>query len=325
MEVEHGADMLGHRGARGAAHRLRIGLAALLPLGDGPALRQVAVDRIVRRGLVGDGVGPHAAPHQLGEDVDGVAQQPDRHRLLRPVGLLDHRQRLVEAAGLLVEIARAQAHLDARGLAFDGQARGARHHRGERLRAAHAAQARRQDPFAGEAAAIVPAAELGEGLVGALDDALAADIDPRARRHLAEHHQALAVELVEMLPGRPVRHDVGIGDQHARRVAMGAEHADRLAGLHEQRLVALEAPQRRDDAIEALPVARRPADAAIDHELARLLGDVGIEIVHQHAHRRLGQPALGREVGAARRADHAHVVDACHDVRSMGVPCQTRE
>ena len=85
--------------------------------------------------------------------------------------------------------------------------------------------------------------------------------------------------------------------------AMGAEHADRLARLDQQRLVGLEAAQRGDDAVEALPVARRAPDAAIDHQLARLLGDVGIEVVHQHAQRRLGEPALGRKRRAARRAD----------------------
>ena len=96
-----------------------------------------------------------------------------------------------------------------------------------------------------------------------------ADVDPGAGGHLAVHHQALAIELVEMVPGRPVRHEVGIGDQHARRVGVGAEDADRLARLDEQRLVVLEPAQRRDDAVEALPVARRPADAAVDDELAR--------------------------------------------------------
>ncbi len=70
----------------------------------------------------------------------------------------------------------------------------------------------------GEVAAIVLAAHLDEGLVGALHDALRADVDPGAGRHLAVHHQPLAIELVEVLPGRPVRHEVGVGDQHARRV-----------------------------------------------------------------------------------------------------------
>ncbi len=67
-----------------------------------------------------------------------------------------------------------------------------------------------------------------------------ADVDPGAGRHLAVHHQALPIELVEMVPVRPVRHEVGVGDQHARRVGMGAEDADRLARLHQQRLVVLE-------------------------------------------------------------------------------------
>ena len=64
-----------------------------------------------------------------------------------------------------------------------------------------------------------------------------ADVDPGPGGHLAVHHQALAIELVEVLPGRPVRHEVGVGDQHARRVGVGAEDADGLARLHQQRLV----------------------------------------------------------------------------------------
>ena len=68
--------------------------------------------------------------------------------------------------------------------------------------------------------------------------------------------------------------------------------------------------KRRDDAVERLPVARRPPDAAIDDELARPFGDVGVEIVHEHAQRRFGQPALGAELGSAGAADDAHIVDA---------------
>ena len=146
---------------------------------------------------------------------------------------------------LRVEIARLEPHLDARRLAFDGDHRGAGHGGGERLRAAHAAKARGQEPFALEIAAIMLAADFGEGLVGALHDALRADIDPRARRHLAVHHQALAIELVEMLPGAPMRHEIGIGDEHARRILVGAEDADRLARLDEQGLVLLERAQAR--------------------------------------------------------------------------------
>ena len=157
---------------------------------------------------------------------------------------------------------------------------------------------------------IVPTPHLDEGLVGALNDALRADIDPRARGHLPVHHEPLAIELVEAIPGRPVRHEIRVGDEHAGRVRMGAEHADRLARLDEQSLIALETAQGRDDAVERRPVARRSPDAAIDDELARTFGDVGIEIVHEHPERRFGQPALGAKLGSAGAADDAHIVDA---------------
>src|SRR6516162_1414191 len=61
---------------------------------------------------------------------------------------------------------------------------------------------------------------LDERFIGALHDALAADIDPRPGRHLAEHHQSFAVEFVKMLPRGPMRNQVRIGDQNARRIGM---------------------------------------------------------------------------------------------------------
>ncbi len=226
------------------------------------------------------------------------------------VDAFDDRERVVEVLRLHVDIAGAEPELDARRAALDREQRSAGHGRREGLRAAHAAEAGGENPSSAKVAAIVPAPHLDEGLVGALHDALRADIDPRARGHLPVHHEPLAIELVEAIPGRPVRHEIGVGDEHARRVGVGAEHADRLAGLDEQRLIALEAAQGRDDAVERRPVARRPPDAAVDDELARPLGDVGVEIVHEHAHRRFGQPALGAELGSAGPANDAHIVEA---------------
>ena len=127
------------------------------------------------------------------------------------------------------------------------------------------------------------AAHFGEGFVGALNDALGSDIDPRARRHLAIHHEALAIELVEVVPVGPMRHQVGIGDEDARRILVGAEDADRLAGLHQQRFIGLERAQAGDDAVEGFPIARRAANAAIDDQFLRPLRHARIEIVHQHA------------------------------------------
>ena len=113
------------------------------------------------------------------------------------------------------------------------------------------------------------------------------------------------LELAEVLPRRPAADEVAVGDQHARRARVRAEHADRLAALHEQRLVVLERAQRCDDRVERLPAARRLPGAAVDDEVVRPLGDVGIEVVHQHAERGFLLPALAGELGAARRADGA--------------------
>ena len=87
-----------------------------------------------------------------------------------------------------------------------------------------------------------------------------------------------------------------------------AEDADRLARLDQQGLVVVEPLERFDDLVEALPVARRAADAAVDDEALRVLGDLVVEIVHQHPHRGFGRPALGDDLASAAGADVAAVV-----------------
>ena len=142
------------------------------------------------------------------------------------------------------------------------------HGRGQRLRAAHAAEPGGEHEPALERAAEVLARRLREGLVRALQDALGADVDPGAGRHLAVHHQALAVELVEVLPGGPGGHEHGVRDEHARRVGVGAE--DRPPACRTARAASRRSPSSRSaahDGVEALPVARGLADAAVDDEV----------------------------------------------------------
>jgi len=135
------------------------------------------VHRIMRAGLVGHDVGPHATrlhpARQFGEDIGGIADQPHRFRLARFRPALDHRQRLVEVMGDLVDIARPLAELGAAFVAFHGEAARPGKDGGQRLRAAHATQAGRQDPPARKLAVIMLPPGLGKGLVGALYDALA--------------------------------------------------------------------------------------------------------------------------------------------------------
>jgi hypothetical protein len=106
-----------------------------------------------------------------------------------------------------------------------------------------------------------------EGFVGALHDPLAADVDPAPGGHLAIHRQPFRVQFVEVFPGGPVRHEVRVGDQHARRVFVGFEHANRLAGLHQQGFVVFEFGQGFYNGVIAFPVARGAANAAVDHQL----------------------------------------------------------
>ena len=63
-----------------------------------------------------------------------------------------------------------------------------------------------------------------------------------------------------------------------------------------------------------LPVARRAADAAVDHEFLGPLGHRRVEVVHEHAQRRFGEPALRRESRAGGGADDARGVGAVHAV-----------
>lgn len=142
-----------------------------------------------------------------------------------------------------------------------------------------------------------------EGFIGALHNPLTADVDPASGGHLAVHRQPFRVQLVEVFPRRPVRHQVGVGNQHAGRIFMGFEYADRFAGLHQQRFVVFEIRQRLNNGVIARPVARGAAYAAVDHQLVGIFRYLRIKVVHQHAQRCFGEPAFCSERGAARGAD----------------------
>ena len=157
------------------------------------------------------------------------------------------------------------------------------------------------------------AADLDEGLVGALHDALRADIDPRARGHLAVHHQALAIELVEIVESRPMRYDVGIGDQDARRVRMGRKcrPACRTARTGSRRLPALPATRRcghsfpsraRHARCHHRPRARAASRPLPDRDCSSACASV------------LRLPAFAGHHRAARAADDAVIVETLgHD------------
>ena len=168
-----------------AMYALRVALAqregrlVAHPVGD------VAVEGVVGAGLVGDQVRHHASPHDLGQDVGGVAEEADRqrpalgHRLAGPV------QGVVEVLGHDVEVAVLEPALDAVAVDLHRDHHPLVHGGGQRLGAAHPAEPGGQDQAPGEGAAEVLAGGLGEGLVGALEDPLGPDVDPASPRSSA--------------------------------------------------------------------------------------------------------------------------------------------
>ena len=230
LQGHHRRDVLDHRGGC-AAHILgRIGLAQCQRLGVLDSGGHIAAQGIVGAGLVGDHVGHNPAHHQLAEDLGGIAKQADRQRTAFAPRLIDQGHRLFERIDRHIEIAGLQAPLHTLRIDLDHQRHAIVHRHRQRLRPAHPAEARRQHEAPAQRAAKVLAGQLGQGLVGALQNPLGADIDPRAGGHLAVHRQAGVLKLAELLPGGPVGHQQRVGDQHAGRVGVSLLTA---AGLPE--------------------------------------------------------------------------------------------
>ena len=303
-ERDHGVDVAGHTLAGSAHVTIRVVEAQLLCV-LGADTRGDVAERIVRRGLVGDYVDVEAACNQRGQHIGGVAMQRDRKRPLRLPRLAGETQRVVEVGCAHVDIAVVEPALDSLGVGLDADRHTTVERDCQRLRAAHAAEPCGQGDRSRERTAEALARHRGECLVRALEDALRADVDPRPRRHLAVHGQPERLQAPELIPRRPLRHQQRIGNQHAGSPLVGVEHANWFARLDQQRLVALQSSQLADDRVEGLPRPRRLAGASVDDEVLRTLGDLGIEIVHQHPHRGLLWPPEAGELGAARRADHA--------------------
>ena len=79
---------------------------------------------------------------------------------------------------------------------------------------------------------------------------------------------------------------------------MGAEDADRLSRLDQQRLVVFETLEARHDGVERFPVAGGPTGAAVDDQIVGILGDLRIEVVLQAPEGCLLKPAFGVKLGS---------------------------
>ena len=104
---EHRAHVLAHRRLGGALDAFGIARATLLPLRQGPPLGQVAVDRIVRRCLVGHDVRLDAAAQEFGQDFASIAEEGDRDGFAFFRRPFDDRERVVDVLRDDVDIAGA--------------------------------------------------------------------------------------------------------------------------------------------------------------------------------------------------------------------------
>src|SRR5690242_17105828 len=111
---------------------------------------------------------------------------------------------------------------------------------------------------------------------------------------------------MKLVPVGPAPDQVGVGNQHPRRVFVRAEDADRLARLHQQRLVIIQFAQTAHDGVKRLPVARGLARAAVDDQFLRLFGDFRIQVVHHHPQGGFLYPALTTDLRSAWRFNSFH-------------------
>ena len=83
--------------------------------------------------------------------------------------------------------------------------------------------------------------------------------------------------------------------------------------------------QLADDRVEGRPRPRRAAGPAVDDEMVGILGDLRIEVVHEHPERRFLRPAAAGQLGAARGADRTGA-DRAHRLghRRDSVPAEAQ-
>ncbi len=255
--------------------------------------------------LVGHDVGGEVVAQQAGQHLRGVADEADRQRPPLALGGQAAGDRVVVGVGDDVEVAGLDPAVGAPRVDLDAQRHAVVHRDRQRLRTSHPAEPGGDGDRARQGAAEALAGDLGEALVGALQDPLRADVDPRPGGHLAVHREPGVLEAAELVPVGPLGHEVGVGEQHPRRPLVGAHHPDRLAALHEQRLVVGERRERAADRVEGVPRPRRPPGAAVHDEIVGSLGDLRIEVVLQHPVGGLLRPRPAGERRAARGADGA--------------------
>src|SRR6188508_1481027 len=140
FQCEHRLHVSCHRLHRLLDIRVRVALTQSHRFSKRHAARYVTVERNVCGRLIGQEVGYDITTYELWKHISRVAFEPYRSRYLVAAPGGDRLQRLIEIRGGRVEIPRLETTRDPTWINFDHQCSRAVHRRGERLRAAHAAE-----------------------------------------------------------------------------------------------------------------------------------------------------------------------------------------
>ena len=144
----------------------------------------------MRRGLIGQNVRRDVAPQQFGKHIGNIAHQPYGQRPVVCPGIERPFEGHVEIVGHPVAVSGASPAFDSGTIHVNAQKRGFVKRRRQRLRPAHAAEPTGHDQPALQRGPKVLSSAGGERFVGALENALGADVNPASGGHLAEHRQS---------------------------------------------------------------------------------------------------------------------------------------
>ena len=253
--------------------------------------------RVVERGLVAAQVDVDVLVGQALPEVYDVAHVGHRDDALLADGLADGGNQFVEVVVQLVHPSLVVALAGSQGIDFGRHA----HHTGNvaslGLSTAHAAQTggdeERRALVAGHR---VQALGIEHGDGGAVDDALRTDVHIRAGRHLSVLRDAEGVVALPVVGLRVVGDDHAVGDHHARSVLVRGEEAERMAGVHDERLLVGHLREVLHHQPVLCPVLEHGTVAAVGDELVRMLCHARVEVVLYHHHDGGCLTALGADI-----------------------------
>jgi hypothetical protein len=204
---------------------------------------------------------------------------------------------------LLVDIAAAQAEVDAALLALDVQAAGAGKGGRQRLRAAHAAQAGGEDPAARPGCRRSAACRLRQRSRRCPARCPGCRCRSSCRRSSGRTSSGPCGRAREVFPGGPLGHQVAELASSTRGASAWVRNTPTGLPLCTSRVSSGRSWRRLfEDGLEAVPVARGLADAAVDHQRVGVFGHLGVQVVLQHAVGGFDQPVGAAAVALPRGA-----------------------